>query len=415
MQAGSTHKQALCKRPKKGFFLSLPSAGAVNTLNPMLENLLDSGYEILYYNAESYRTSIPNKNIQFRPYPSYTGGYKVEDINQNMSLFKFGEVLIETADGVLDFLIEEVEKEKPDFILHTHLVLWGRLLARKFQLPSITLFTTFVLDSSFMKTPLSPQNQGTILQPKYLLDAKRFYQKAQSLSDKLGIKEKIEIWDVYVNGGDLNLSFILKTFQPRSEELSKTCHHLGFPLEVPQDALRHEHIYVSLGTIFNRNTAFFRLCIEVLSKFQLNSIISAGKSANAMKSQNFSKKIVVREQVDQVEVLKKAAVFLSHGGMASVHEAVYTHTPMIVIPKIPEQILTAQRIQELGLGIHLPEDELTEESLCNAIHEILRNHAYYVKNLKNILEERPAISAVDLACDLVEEHLNEVLAVSSPI
>lgn len=409
MDFEKTYQRGQYKKPKKGFFLSLPSASAENTLTPIIRHLADSGYEILHYNSETFRPAIQHENIRFRAYPAYEGGYKMETLSENMSLFKFGEILIDTAAGLMDFLQEEVEEEKPDFILHTHLVLWGKLLAQKFQLPAIALFTTFVLDSSFMKSAVSKENQSTIFRPKYLLDAKRFSTKAQHLYDQIGLEGKINIWDVYANKEELNISFILEPFQPGSKLISPSNKHVGFPVQIDKSCLKQEHVYVSLGTIFNRNIDFFSLCIRVLSKFPLKSIISMGTRASSLKSAVIPAQIFLEEHVDQVEVLQKAKLFLTHGGMASVQEAVYTHTPMIVIPKIPEQIITAKRIQELGIGIYLPENELTESSLQAAINRILDNHDSYLLNLKKMLAESPNLPAADLATQLIGKHLNQVL------
>jgi len=44
-------------------------------------------------------------------------------------------------------------------------------------------------------------------------------------------------------------------------------------------------------------------------------------------------------------------------------ESLYFAVPMIVVPSIKEQRLTAFRVQELGLGLVLERDEVTPESM----------------------------------------------------
>lgn len=63
----------------------------------------------------------------------------------------------------------------------------------------------------------------------------------------------------------------------------------------------------------------------------------------------------VRDEMDQQEVLSRAAVFVTHGGSNSFHEAVLLKVPMVVVPFFGDQMLTGRRTEELGIGINLVE------------------------------------------------------------
>ena len=58
----------------------------------------------------------------------------------------------------------------------------------------------------------------------------------------------------------------------------------------------------------------------------------------------------VYDSVDQVEILSRADLFVTHGGSNSFHEAVMQKVPMAVIPFFGDQLLVAKRIEELGFG-----------------------------------------------------------------
>jgi hypothetical protein len=59
----------------------------------------------------------------------------------------------------------------------------------------------------------------------------------------------------------------------------------------------------------------------------------------------------VYDSVDQVEILSRSDVFVTHGGSNSFHEAVIQKVPMIVIPFFGDQLLVANQTENLGLGI----------------------------------------------------------------
>lgn len=61
----------------------------------------------------------------------------------------------------------------------------------------------------------------------------------------------------------------------------------------------------------------------------------------------------------QLDILQRATAFVSHGGMNSTMESLYYGVPMVVIPQMPEQAMTARRVDELGLGLMLDKNTLT--------------------------------------------------------
>lgn len=187
--------------------------------------------------------------------------------------------------------------------------------------------------------------------------------------------------------------------------LGESYHFAGPTFSMDRASLKHDLVYVSLGTIFTRDIPFYRLCIEVLKDFTLPAILSIGDKIEAEELGEVPDHIRIETFSNQAAILKDAALFITHGGMASVHEAVYTSTPMIVIPAIPEQVATAESVETLGIGIQLQPGSITGELLHSSIKAILDNHRHYINNLDALAENLQAPHGAAPACTLIDNYL----------
>lgn len=74
-----------------------------------------------------------------------------------------------------------------------------------------------------------------------------------------------------------------------------------------------------------------------------------------------------------------AGVFVTYSGMNSTMESLYYGVPRVGLPQMPEQMITAQRVKELGLGTVLDMNTLTVGELHDTVKAALSN-AEYRKN-----------------------------------
>jgi MGT family glycosyltransferase len=390
----------------KGLFFSLPSVSVSKTLAPIVNGVAMSGHEIVYYNMADFRPD-GDFHFRFKPYPDNCNAYYTDKIDEQTSYFDFGNILLDSAASLMDFLVSEVEKEKPDFIIHSHLAVWGKLIALLSKIPAITFYTTFVLDKRIMLPFIRKLNAGNDVSFDHVSEAMSFYRKFSGLYERFQLNGKPDVWDVYINKEGLNISFILKSFQSQPGLFGKEFRFVGYPTPIEKTGLEKSVIYVSMGTIMKGDIPFYKMVIDVLKDFRLNCIISVGDRIGIGQLGEIPEHIQVVPFTDQREVLKGARLFLTRGGMASVHEAVYTYTPMIVIPVIPEQQLTACRIEELGIGKQIPLKEVNEQTLRQAIGQILNNYDSYVQNLEALVAQASPITPEKQAALAINEFLRE--------
>lgn len=72
--------------------------------------------------------------------------------------------------------------------------------------------------------------------------------------------------------------------------------------------------------------------------------------------------------------------------MNSTMEAMNAGVPLVVIPQMYEQELTAKRVDDLGLGVYLPKEEVTVSRLQEAVQAVAGDQEVLsrVKNMQRM-------------------------------
>ena len=161
-------------------------------------------------------------------------------------------------------------------------------------------------------------------------------------------------------------------------------------------------IYVSLGTVYNEIRRLYSILIEAFSNFdqlsididdakiKLNSmqiIFSLGPSVykhfDQLVKENKIKipKIMhLAPSCPQLEILKRASLFITHSGMNSTSESIHYAVPMLCMPLNGDQPLNAYRVAiELGLGLYFDYKTVNEIDIVKGIHRILSDSSYYAR------------------------------------
>ena len=120
-------------------------------------------------------------------------------------------------------------------------------------------------------------------------------------------------------------------------------------------------------------------------------IISTGQQFRLQKLKDIPENIHIYKSVPQIEVLKQADVFVTHGGMNSVSEALVHGVPMVVIPFISDQPANAKRIEQLGLGKKLEYRQVNRDALKNIVLSVLsdKNVMDNISNMQRLVNQAP--------------------------
>lgn len=162
--------------------------------------------------------------------------------------------------------------------------------------------------------------------------------------------------------GVVNLVFTARQLHPDIPFLDETYHFVGpslnphpqneFPLDMPQG---ERVVYLSLGTIHRASADFYRDCFKTFAAYPAQFVVSVGNKIDIEALGEIPANFIVRPFVPQLEVLQHTNVFITHGGMNSVHEGMYYGVPLVVIPHHVEQLLNARCIEQQGAAVVLLE------------------------------------------------------------
>jgi MGT family glycosyltransferase len=390
-------------------YIGIPAHGHTNPTLPLMRELIARGHETLCYNAEWFRDTVAPTGVDFRAYPEPLPSERAFT-EALAEIITASRLLADMSERLTPFMLDEMARERPDVILYDSVAMWGYLAARTQRIPHICSITHFVLNGSQRSIGLGEMARyiwTALPHAPALMRWKRRMTRRYGKGIVGGVTEY----------GDRNLVFTSREFHPPNRFVDGRFRFVGpsidlttrpgdaaldFPLDERSDA---PLVYVSLGTITNVNPAFYRAAFEALANYSARFILSAGLRADLAQVDSIPTNFVVRPYAPQLEILRRAQAFITHGGMNSVHEGLYFGVPEIVVPHQLEQALNGKRVAETGAGVLLgarpPYGRVTAGQLRAALAAIL-SKASYRHNAERIGETLKAAGGYVRAADEIE-------------
>lgn len=183
-------------------------------------------------------------------------------------------------------------------------------------------------------------------------------------------------------------------------------------------------IYMSLGTVFIKNSFIFEMVIEAFRNYdqrgnrklkssQFRVIMALGEhNLNEIQKKISNGELILpdfillRDYVPQLEVLKKADLFITHCGMNSITETIKYAVPIVALPLAADQPANARRIcDQLSLGIRLDPINSNVEEIGDAIDKVLNNMKFKM-NIKEMSKLSSKYNGAFDAARLILDFLN---------
>lgn len=342
------------KRTEKGTVIvyGIPAYGHIHSNLYFAGSLARDGFKVIYYAMDMFRQEIAAEGCIYRPYPLDGAAIDLSDGSRILKLYR---LILKYTQDMLPVLLKEAGEDRPCAVVYDSLALWGRAVGSLMGLPSFSFYSIAAIDRVGQRGFMAYAQGFSAGLLRYAGEFGKAMAIRRQLRQTYGLTG-LGILSVLMNQGDRCLMGYSRRFQPGGGGMGEKYLFLG-----PMAVLRRQTVvndftcpekplvYISLGTIFNRDQGLLR---EILRQFggteyQVVLIWDMGKEgADWRLPGNFT----VRSFVNQGCILKEASLFITAGGMNSIHEALHYGVPCLLCPQQGEQLLNARRFEALGFG-----------------------------------------------------------------
>jgi MGT family glycosyltransferase len=363
-------------------YFSFPAHGHVNPTLPVIRELASRGEQIRYFVTPPFARAIGETGAQYCP---YTERVRMPELGPGpfAQVSTTLETLLEFCGAVLDHHLDEVRQWRPAHVMFDSFAPWGRMVAQLLGLPAIasvpSILVNRAIDARYGSGPERPPED-----PRLTAQWCAWF-RARCHSRLLGyhLPEPLTPSQLLQTYGDLNLVYTSRLFQPFAEQFdARRFQFVGpccsfrpdappFPIERLDD---RPLVLVSLGTVYGRRPDFLRKCMQELANSPWQVILATG--GDAALAEGAPANCIVREWVPQVEILRRASAFVTHGGMNGVQEALYYGVPMVLVPQAADQFWISTRTAELGAGVTLDSSRLVPGVIRASITAVLSGGGY---------------------------------------
>lgn len=364
----------------RGVFITMPAHGHVNPTLPVVAELVRRGESIDYYGAESFRAAIEAAGARFRP---FGGRYaEMSTMDPSGGLFMLGEFTAEATLDALPRIERELRDARPDYVLYDTMTPLGRFVAARLGVPAVATFPSFGTVPDALPLPPVPILLVAMGGPWKLGQNLRRHRRRAALARRIAERfsvDELRFGNIVSNPADCNIVFTSERFQIQRERLDARYHFVGPCLgerpgdpSFPISRLDGEPvIYISLGTVFNDAVRFFRECLRAFAGREETVVMSIGSRVDVAALGPIPDNFIVRAHVPQLDVLRRASLFITHAGMNGVSESLSLGVPMLAYPQAADQFLVTRRIAELGLGRRIGRLDATASRLRRLATEVL--------------------------------------------
>ncbi|HMI53751.1 MAG TPA: nucleotide disphospho-sugar-binding domain-containing protein [Candidatus Saccharimonadales bacterium] len=411
-------------------FVSMPLSGHLNPMTALARRLQSRGNEVVFFGVPDVEPFARAAGLDFVPYgeAEFPAG-SVDNVYSPVAKMRGFEVVrhscmelnLDITRVAFQYLAEKIATTGVEALVIDTIHFFIELVPLSLSMPYVHIWNVLHLDfsgatpASVFSCPLDGSPEGL----------KRNAENLHKLGAILG--PLAEIARSYAENAGLQIDWndpaatvsklAVITQTPKEFDFPgipwpAQFHYAGpfhdddgrEPVPFPWEQLTGKPlIYASLGTLVNGLDDVYQHILEAVGPLEdVQVVLSVGKNTSPENLGRIPANTIVVRSAPQIELLKRAALCITHAGLNTALESLAQGVPMVAIPIGYDQPGVAARIAHHGTGEFVELDKLTTQHLRGLLEKVLQEPRYRERAdyfQKVIAKTR----GLDVAADFIEQ------------
>lgn len=397
--------------------IAIVSLGAFGHINPTLSittELVNAGHRVTYFTTEAFREIIEPTGARFVPMKSWMADNdkhnenkkeKNEDQEENVAaVVPF--LFLNEAGAFIEDILRVLREDRPDAILHDFAGIAGTMASDILGIRNVMLYTSYPSNGSYS---VAASFEGIPDDHPLRIAADQI---ADDYVERYGCR-KMTVKEIFDGQGDLNLVMMQKRLVPNYDTFDDRFVFTGVQIgkrsafgtwQAPNNG--KPLLYSSLGTAFNNWPEYYPILFDAVRDLDINVFAALG-AIDPDSLENVPANVELGQMVPQLDILSQASVFITHAGMGGTGESIYYGVPMIAIPQMDEQAITAREIERNGLGFALLDKKAITSEILKEKIEILLNDSSYKEKVNEFSTDMKALGGAKASVEALIAFLEK--------
>ncbi len=364
---------------------------------PLVRELIARGHRVRYVTGPATAEQVRHTGAETIELPLTIGPLVGE---RGFSTDRMAEAL----DGFVDdlrqaapALVAALRSDPPDLICHDAAFIVGASVAAVLGLPDLRLVPGFAENARVSPAArMAPYglDRDNVRLAAYERNAHLLGRQIAPPRDPAGTPSVVFIPRSFQIDGftfDDSFTFVGPEPHPTGRDVAWT---------PPHDGTRVLYVALHLAPVCRPD--FLELCVNAFTDTAWHVVMAVGRhvgSTGLSAPANFE----IAERFAPGEVLRHAAVFMTHAGMSSLMDALLAGVPVVALPVTPEQRLNSARLTELGAGLAGDLSAVTAAGLRELAGRLVVEPAFR-RTLTRHFGRRTRTGGASLTADIVERQ-----------
>lgn len=360
--------------------LSVPAYGHLIPMLGTIAELVRRGHDVEVLNGPEMEPLVARTGARFVSYPPALSAADFSRTLKDGNLIAAFDLILGATPALADFSMAHLRANRPDAIVFDAVAYWGFIARKTLKLPAVSDSPIFVFE--FLRHLIGWR--------EFIGHARNFMPLLPRLTWRWLAMARFGLTNLpFYSGpmlpmrGDVNIILSSREVHPKSPLFDdrERWVFVGGTMDPgtrtdPFDFSRLDGrplVLVSLGTVQFTNDAFFRLVMDTFADFPAQFVLAAGPGSDPTRLGPPPENFIVVPTYPQLPLLERAAGFITHGGLGSIHEGLWHGVPMVAVPQHFEQLRNALAAQDgaIVLDARCYGGEITGPELRAALEKVL--------------------------------------------